>query len=179
MLPPLRRRISCTFLRNSAVRPRALPFAARCRAPPRAAVHCPRLVTRPPRYMRMCMYFLGCTSCNLMLHLLAVLQCTLALAPKHVVLLDEPGSFLGASAVESLAASLAPDAWPGGALVVATNLRSNADALRPTHTAVLSERRVVLCQQWAAKMPSEVTNTLAHEMVRRAPRARPLPLQRP
>ena len=30
---------------------------------------------------------------------------------------------------------------------------------------VPSERRVVLCQQWAAKMPSEVNNTLAHEMV--------------
>ena len=33
---------------------------------------------------------------------------------------------------------------------------------------VPSERRIVLCQQWAAKMPTEVGNTLAHELVRRS-----------
>ena len=43
-----------------------------------------------------------------------------------------------------------------------------ADGLAAAGGYVPSERRVVLCQQWATKMPTEVSNTLAHELVRRA-----------
>ena len=42
------------------------------------------------------------------------------------------------------------------------------DGLAAAGGYVPSERRVVLCQQWATKMPTEVSNTLAHELVRRA-----------
>jgi hypothetical protein len=42
------------------------------------------------------------------------------------------------------------------------------DGLAAAGGYVPSERRVVLCQQWAAKMPTEVSNTLAHELVRSA-----------
>ena len=42
------------------------------------------------------------------------------------------------------------------------------DGLAAAGGYVPSERRVVLCQQWAEKMPTEVSNTLAHELVRRA-----------
>ena len=42
------------------------------------------------------------------------------------------------------------------------------DGLAAAGGYVPSERRVVLCQQWATKVPTEVSNTLAHELVRRA-----------
>lgn len=64
-------------------------------------------------------------------------QCSLALAPRHLLILDEPSAFLGSAAVESLAATLAPGAW-AGALVFATSSRATADALQPTHTAILA-----------------------------------------
>ena len=63
-------------------------------------------------------------------------QCSIALAPKHLLVLDEPAAFLASPAVESLSAALAPEAW-GGALVVATHSRAAALAFRATHTAIL------------------------------------------
>ena len=83
-------------------------------------------------------------------------QCTLATAPKHVLILDEPTAFLGAAAVESLGASLAPERWAGGALIFATGARATCDALCPTHTALVHAGGVTLRngpptdEDWAA-----------------------------
>lgn len=72
-----------------------------------------------------------------------VAQSALALAPKHLLLLDEPNASLGAAAVESLGKALAPETW-GGALVFATSSRATAEALRPTHTARLAGGRLCM-----------------------------------
>ena len=79
----------------------------------------------------------------------------LCIAPKHLLLLDEPHAFLGAAAVRVLAEALSPERWPG-TLVCACSSRAAAEALRPTQVAMLLDGRVVLkerppCEEdWAA-----------------------------
>ena len=90
--------------------------------------------------------------------------CSVAFAPRHLLLLDEPSAFLSANAVESLAASLAPEAWPG-TLVVATNDRATADALHATHTLLIAKGAVTMHArppndadwEWLAAAPSRAS----------------------
>ena len=56
----------------------------------------------------------------------------LGLAPKHLLLLDEPAAFLGAAAIAQVAEALA--AWPG-ALVFCSGSRALCGALQPTRVA--------------------------------------------
>ena len=56
----------------------------------------------------------------------------LGLAPKHLLLLDEPAAFLGAAAIAKVAEALA--AWPG-AVVFCSGSRALCDALQPTRVA--------------------------------------------
>ena len=58
----------------------------------------------------------------------------LGVAPKHLLLLDEPAAFLGASAIAKVAEALA--AWPG-ALVFCSGSRALCEALQPTRVARL------------------------------------------
>ena len=80
----------------------------------------------------------------------------LCVAPKHILLLDEPTAFLGATAVQAFAEALSPERWPGGTLVFTASNRAAAEMLRPTHTAMISGGHVVLHERppcdadWAA-----------------------------
>ena len=67
----------------------------------------------------------------------------LAVAPKHLLLLDEPAAFLGRAAIDTLAEALAPERWPG-ALVFASSSPHLREALRPTHVAIVHGGRVEL-----------------------------------
>jgi ABC-type transport system involved in cytochrome c biogenesis ATPase subunit len=67
----------------------------------------------------------------------------LAVAPKHLLLLDEPAAFLGRAAIDMLAEALAPERWPG-ALVFASSSPHLREALRPTHVAIVHGGRVEL-----------------------------------
>ena len=58
----------------------------------------------------------------------------LGLAPRHLLLLDEPAAFLGPSAIAKVADTLA--GWPG-AIVVSSGSRAFCEALRPTRVARL------------------------------------------
>ena len=69
-------------------------------------------------------------------------QCTMAVSPKHLFLLDEPCTFLGATAIESLGVTLSPENWPGGTLVYASNVA--LPCLQPTHTAIVLNGRVTI-----------------------------------
>jgi energy-coupling factor transporter ATP-binding protein EcfA2 len=68
---------------------------------------------------------------------------TLAAAPKHLLLLDDPAAFLGAAAIDALATCLSPASW-AGALVFTTASRRLAEALQPTHTARIVQGRLHL-----------------------------------
>ena len=67
----------------------------------------------------------------------------LTLAPKHLLLLDEPTAFLGPHAASEVARALAPERW-GGALVFTSNARAFCDEMRPTHVLTLARGRAVL-----------------------------------
>ena len=67
----------------------------------------------------------------------------LAVAPKHLLLLDEPAAFLGRAAIDMLAEALDPERWPG-ALVFASSSPHLREALRPTHVAIVHGGRVEL-----------------------------------
>jgi len=65
----------------------------------------------------------------------------LTIAPKNLLLLDEPAAFLGSQAVEDVAGALHPERWPG-TLVVASCNRRFCEALAPTHVARVGGGRV-------------------------------------
>tara|TARA_B100000795_G_scaffold136750_1_gene102123 strand:+ start:172 stop:993 length:822 start_codon:yes stop_codon:yes gene_type:complete len=65
----------------------------------------------------------------------------LGLAPKHLLLLDEPAAFLGAAAIAKVAEALA--AWPG-AVVFCSGSRALCDALQPTRVARVHGGTLVL-----------------------------------
>lgn len=67
----------------------------------------------------------------------------LCIAPKHLLLLDEPHAFLGAAAVQVLADALSPERWPGS-LVFACSSRPAAEAFRPTQVALITDGRVIM-----------------------------------
>ena len=69
--------------------------------------------------------------------------CALGAAPKHLLVLDEPMAFLGTAAVETIAAALSPERWPGAILYTASS-RAAAEALKPTHLAVVAGGRVTV-----------------------------------
>lgn len=60
----------------------------------------------------------------------------LACKPVSLLLLDEPTAFLGAAAIDEVAAALSPERWPG-TLVFTSHSRRMCEALRPTHVAHL------------------------------------------
>ena len=67
----------------------------------------------------------------------------LTIAPKHLLLLDQPTAFLHASAAATVAQALSPEMWPG-TLVVASSSRAFCDALGITHVARVCHGRVVV-----------------------------------
>ena len=83
----------------------------------------------------------------------------LAVAPKHLLLLDEPAAFLGRAAIDTLAEALAPERWPG-ALVFASSSPHLREALRPTHVAIVHGGRVELheCPRLHHHLPAVGSN---------------------
>lgn len=70
----------------------------------------------------------------------------LALAPKNLLLLDDPTNFLGAAAAEVVADALSPERWDG-TIVLASPNRKFCEALRPTHVAHLRGGQVRLFER--------------------------------
>lgn len=79
----------------------------------------------------------------------------LTIAPKHLLLLDNPTAFLHASAAATVAAALSPEMWPG-TLVVTSSSRAFCDALGITHVArvchgcVVVHERAPVADDWNA-----------------------------
>jgi len=57
---------------------------------------------------------------------------TLAAAPKHLLIFDEPAAFLGHAFIDVVTEALAPSRWPG-ALVFTSSTWHCCEALQPTH----------------------------------------------
>lgn len=83
----------------------------------------------------------------------------LALAPRHLLLLDEPAAFLGPDAAARVAEALSPERW-GGAVVFTSNARGFCAEMRPTHVAILDGGGLHLHERppcdadWAAILPT-------------------------
>mgnify|MGYP002630803810 CR=1 FL=1 len=81
---------------------------------------------------------------------------SIALIPRHLLLLDNPTVFLGAAAARRLVEALAPERW-SGALVVSSSSRAFCEALHPTHVAQLCNGTIHLLERppCAADWPDE------------------------